>query len=65
MRELNSRGGSDDKAGAAPQTRRAVVFDDHAAICMLAVARLKQLGFDAKSVVEKAGFLAVLESFRP
>jgi EAL domain-containing protein (putative c-di-GMP-specific phosphodiesterase class I)/FixJ family two-component response regulator len=65
MREFSPRGGCDGEASVVWQTRRAVVFDDNAAICMLAVARLKQLGFDAKSVVEKSGFFAILESFRP
>jgi DNA-binding response OmpR family regulator len=65
MGEFSPRSGCDGEACGVPQARRAVVFDDNAAICMLAVARLKQLGFDAKSVVEKAGFFAILESFRP
>ena len=65
MLEFGPRGGSDGEASVVPAARRAVVFDDNAAICMLAVARLKQLGFDAESVVEKAEFFAILESFRP
>jgi EAL domain-containing protein (putative c-di-GMP-specific phosphodiesterase class I) len=41
------------------------VFDDNPAIGVLAVGRLQQLGFEARSVLGKAAFVASLESWRP
>jgi EAL domain-containing protein (putative c-di-GMP-specific phosphodiesterase class I) len=45
--------------------RRALVFDDQADICALAVIRLVRLGFEAKSVVEKQAFFATIRSWEP
>jgi CheY-like chemotaxis protein len=49
----------------APLSRRALVFDDNPAIGTLAVGRLQQLGFESRSVLGKAAFVATLESWRP
>jgi EAL domain-containing protein (putative c-di-GMP-specific phosphodiesterase class I)/FixJ family two-component response regulator len=59
-------GNSVDAPGAvATRSRRALAFDDNPAIGALAVTQLRQLGFEAKSVVEKPAFIATLESWRP
>jgi EAL domain-containing protein (putative c-di-GMP-specific phosphodiesterase class I)/FixJ family two-component response regulator len=42
-----------------------LIFDDDADVGALAVARLMQLGFDAKSVIEKSTFIAAVESWHP
>ena len=57
---------ADGQAGViATRCRRALVFDDNPAIGALAVSRLIELGFDAKSVVEKTAFVASLVAWRP
>lgn len=59
-------GGSKSAAVAiATRSRRALVFDDNPAIGALAVTQLIELGFEAKSVIEKIAFVAALESWRP
>jgi EAL domain-containing protein (putative c-di-GMP-specific phosphodiesterase class I)/CheY-like chemotaxis protein len=55
----------DSDCAIATRSRRALVFDDNPAIGALAVGRLIQLGFEAKSVIETAAFVATLESWRP
>jgi EAL domain-containing protein (putative c-di-GMP-specific phosphodiesterase class I)/CheY-like chemotaxis protein len=49
----------------ATRSRKALVFDDNPAIGALAVTRLMQLGFEARSVIEKIGFFSALESWCP
>ena len=66
MRDLPLGPDSDDRAvGVVARSRRALVFDDQAEIGALAVTRLIQLGFDAKSVTERSAFLAMAESWQP
>ena len=64
----DSAAGSGSKGAAvavATRSRRALVFDDNPAIGALAVSQLIELGFEAKSVIEKITFVAALESWRP
>ena len=49
----------------AKPSRKALVFDDNPAIGVISVARLNELGFEARSVVAKAAFLEALLSWRP
>lgn len=65
MSDFARDGGSDGRTGVAMRSRRALIFDDNADIGTLAVARLKLLGFEAKSVTEKTAFVAALESWPP
>src|SRR5215218_6552056 len=66
MGDFALRGSSGGQGGPdATLSRRAVVFDDHPDICNLAVTRLVQLGFDARSVIEKKAFVEAVESWRP
>jgi EAL domain-containing protein (putative c-di-GMP-specific phosphodiesterase class I)/FixJ family two-component response regulator len=49
----------------AMESRRALIFDDNPNICTLAVTRLTQLGFEARSVTEKTAFVTAVESSDP
>ncbi len=66
MRDFSRGADSGGQAvGVVARSRRALVFDDQADIGALAVIRLFQLGFDAKSVGERSEFLTMASSWRP